>query len=194
MRLGYSPEIIENMPLLRKLHIGGKVRKSGWEVLNVQPGLNVDHVGNANDLSQFLDNSFAEIYASHIVEHLDYTDELQSTLKEWHRVLEYGGRLYVSVPDLDILAKFLLDKEGLSPGDRFNIIRIMFGGHVDQFDYHVVGLNQEFLTKFLVDAGFGFVQRVDKFNLFQDSSNIIFKGTLLSLNLIAEKRQCNQFR
>lgn len=63
-----------------KLHVGGKVRKPDWEVLNIQPGPHVDHVGNANDLSQFQDNTFAEIYASHIVEHLDYTGELQSTL------------------------------------------------------------------------------------------------------------------
>jgi predicted SAM-dependent methyltransferase len=178
----------------RRLHIGGKIRQPGWEVLNIQPGPHVDHIGNANDLAQFPDNSFAEIYASHIVEHLDYTGELQSTLKEWYRVLELGGKLYVSVPDLDVLAKFLLDKIGLAPQERFNIMRIMFGGHVDQFDYHVVGLNQEFLTRFLVDAGFAFIRKVDTFNMFQDSSNIIFKGKLLSLNLIAEKALLNHIR
>ena len=178
----------------RKLHIGGKVRKPGWEVLNIQPGPHVDHIGNANDLSQFQDNTFAEIYASHIVEHLDYAGELQSTLKEWHRVLEYGGKLYVGVPDLDVLAGFLLDKKGLTPEERFNIMRIMFGGHVDAYDYHVVGLNQEFLTRFLVEAGFGAIRKVETFRLFQDASNIIFKDTLLSLNLTAEKQKPNIFR
>lgn len=172
--------------MIRKLHIGGKVRKPDWEVLNIQPGPHVDHVGNANDLSQFQDSIFAEIYASHILEHLDYTGELQSTLKEWYRVLKCGGKLYVSVPNIDVLARFLLDK-GLTPGERFNIMRIMFGGHVDPYDYHLTGLNKEFLTRFLVEADFGAIREVEIFGLFQDASNIIFKDTLLSLNLIAEK-------
>ena len=171
----------------RKLQIGGKTRTPGWEVLNIQPGPGVDHVGNANDLSLFDDNEFAEIYASHIVEHLDYVGELQSTLKEWYRVLDYGGKLYVSVPDLDVLASFLLEKNALTIDERFNIMRIMFGGHVDRFDYHVVGLNEEFLARFLTEAGFGTIRKVDVFGLFNDSSNIIFRDTLLSLNLIAEK-------
>ena len=55
----------------RRLHIGGKVKADGWEVLNVRPGPDVDHVGNANNLSQFADRTFIEIYASHVVEHFD---------------------------------------------------------------------------------------------------------------------------
>ena len=49
----------------RKLHIGGKIKKEGWEILNALPNPDVDHVCNANDLSKFDDNTFTEIYASH---------------------------------------------------------------------------------------------------------------------------------
>ena len=66
----------------RRLHIGGHEAKSGWEVLDARPGPHVDHVGNALDLSRFEDGCFAEVYASHVLEHFDYADELPRALAE----------------------------------------------------------------------------------------------------------------
>lgn len=171
----------------RRLHIGGTARFDGWEILNVSPAPCVDHVGNANDLSRFTDGTFLEIYASHVVEHLDYKFELAQTLKEWHRVLEPGGRVMISVPDLDTLAGLITSRSELTVGERFFVMQMIFGGHVDQHDYHVVGLNQEFLTHFLGDAGYVKIRRVQNFDLFDDTSSMVFKGTPISLNLIAEK-------
>ena len=54
---------------MRKLHIGGWVRTSGWEVIDANPGPNVDHVGDAGDLSRFDTATFTDIYASHVLEH-----------------------------------------------------------------------------------------------------------------------------
>jgi predicted SAM-dependent methyltransferase len=173
----------------RRLHIGGKTRAEGWEVLNAVPGPCVDHVGNANDLSRFENETFEEIYASHVVEHLDYTGELQRTLREWHRVLRPGGRLSISVPDLDVLAGLLLDKKGLSVEDRFFVMRMLFGGHVDEYDYHVVGLNEDFLAAFLFEAGFTRMGRVPGFGLFNDTSAMAFKGVPISLNFLAVKSE-----
>jgi predicted SAM-dependent methyltransferase len=171
----------------RKLHIGGIVPKSGWEILNSVTGPYVDHVCNANDLSTFESCSFSTIYASHIVEHLDYQDELLHTLKEWNRVLQHGGRLFVSVPDMDILARLFLDKNLLSTDERFFVMRMIFGGHMDQYDYHVVGLNQEFLEGYMLNAGFKQIEKVNEFMIFDDTSSMKYKGELISLNLIATK-------
>jgi len=173
----------------RKLHIGGKVASDGWEVLDALPAPHVDHVCNANDLSQFAENTFAEIYASHIVEHLDYQGELHATLTEWNRVLEPGGIIFISVPDLDILAKLFLLKNVLSVQERFRVMRMIFGGHLDKYDYHVVGLNEEFLANYLHHSGYVKMQRVKEFGLFNDSSSEKVKGTPISLNMIAEKEQ-----
>lgn len=173
--------------MARKLHIGGKVRKEGWEVLNALPGPCVDHVCNANDLSRFADGSFDAVYGSHIAEHLDYKDELLATLKEWQRVLVPGGRLYVSVPDMDILCRLFLERKQLSGDDRFMVMRMMFGGHVDEYDYHVVGLNDEFLGAFLHGAGFVNIRRVPGFGLFDDTSAMAFRGVPISLNIICNK-------
>ncbi len=171
----------------RKLHIGGRQQKEGWEIVNAVAASYVDHVGNANDLSQFDNNTFAEIYASHVVEHFDYKRELLHTLKEWRRVLRPGGKLYVSVPDMDILSQLILTKDTLTFEERFFVMRMLFGGHVDKYDYHVVGLNEEFLTQFLVDAGYVNIQKVEGFGIFDDTSNMMFKDVAISLNMIAEK-------
>jgi predicted SAM-dependent methyltransferase len=175
--------------MTRRLHIGGQTKSEGWEVLNANAAPYVDHVGNANDLSRFADNTFDEIYASHVVEHLDYIGELQNTLKEWHRVLTPGGRFFVSVPDLDVLAKLFLDSERLSVDERFFVMRMIFGGHVDKYDYHVVGLNGQFLAGFLHSAGYVNIRSVQNFGMFNDTSSMLFKGVAISLNMIAEKPQ-----
>jgi predicted SAM-dependent methyltransferase len=173
--------------MTRKLHIGGKIRAEGWEIMNAIAAPEVDHVGNANDLTRFPDATFAEIYASHILEHLDYQGELSKALLEWHRVLQPAGRVYISVPDMDTLARMFLEKQLLTRDDRFFVMRMLFGGHTDAYDYHVVGLNEEFLDMFLTQAGFTGIRRVENFGLFEDASTIQFKGMPISVNIIAEK-------
>jgi predicted SAM-dependent methyltransferase len=173
--------------MTRKLHIGGKVRVEGWEVLNAMEAPYVDHVCNAKDLSQFNDNTFGEIYASHILEHLDYFGEIESTLNEWRRVLIPGGRLYLSVPDLDVLAELFLRKHDMSFDDRFFVMRMIFGGHSNEYDYHVVGLNEELLKGYLVLTGFSAIRKVESFGFFDDSSNSTYKDVAISCNMIAEK-------
>ena len=67
----------------RKLHIGGQVKVDGWEVFNAIDANYVDHVGNAKDLSRFIDETFAEIYASHVLEHFDYKLKLRTSIKTY---------------------------------------------------------------------------------------------------------------
>jgi len=157
--------------------------------MNTVPGPHVDHLGNAGDLACFEPATFTEIYASHVLEHFDYKDALQAALIEWNRVLEPGGRLWVSVPDMDILCRLFLSKGKLSLEDRYFVMRMIFGGHVDEYDYHQVGLNEEILGHYLAGAGFTHIQRVDSFGLFDDTSDMKFHGVGISVNLIAEKEK-----
>lgn len=108
-------------------------------------------------------------------------------MQEWRRVLAPSGTIYVSVPDLDVLASLLLQKNKLTYHERFNIIRMIFGGHVDEYDYHLGGFNQEILTRQLKMAGFTNIRKVKEFNIFKDTSCMTYKETLISLNMIAEK-------
>ena len=87
------------MPLENNLHIGGREPKDGWKILNIQAGPAVDYIGDICDLSQFADNSFDRIYASHVLEHVAQTKVL-GALSGIIRVLKPGGEFMVSFPDL----------------------------------------------------------------------------------------------
>lgn len=167
-----------------RLHIGGKDVKPGWKILNVQPGPDVDYVGTCTDLSAFGDQSVAEIYASHVLEHLSYTAELPQALKEFHRVLVPGARLRVAVPDFEKLCRIFLLPE-LTAQLRFHVMRMIFGGQIDAHDFHKVGLTGELLGAMLGQAGFGQLQRVESFGEFEDSSELKFGPNRVSLNVIA---------
>ena len=179
-------DLTEAEPL--RLHIGGQAPKAGWKILNIQPGPHVDLIGSCTDLDQFTDGSVAEVYASHVLEHLNYVQELPHTLKEIHRILAPAGQLYISVPDLEQLMRLATHK-GLGSTDRFMVMRMMFGGQTDDYDFHKVGLTWEFLCHFLANAGFSYATRVVEHNIFSDTSSMRFAGELISLNVIAHKKQ-----
>lgn len=169
-----------------KLHIGGQQPKEGWSILNIQPGPNVDYVGSCTDLSALADGSCAEVYASHVLEHLSYDTELPAAMKEIYRVLKMGGRVRVAVPDLAVLAKFFA-APGATFKDRYWLMRVMFGGQNDGDDYHYAGIWPEFLRALLQEAGFAQIEHVGAFGEFDDTSGLVFQGQLVSLNMEAYK-------
>lgn len=162
-----------------KLHIGGTEPKEGWSIFNIQPGENVDFVGNVTDLSTFGNDSIEVVYASHVLEHLGYQKELPTALREIHRVLHLGGHLFLSVPDLSELCWQFLRGDSQR---RFELMRIMFGGQTDDYDFHKVGLTSDILYSYLQDAGFDSAVRLDKLGIFADCSEMP-----ISLNMRATK-------
>lgn len=168
-----------------KLHIGGKEPKEGWKILNITKLPNVDYVGDISDLSQFESESIDEVYASHVVEHVPQAKMLL-TLQGVHRVLKKGGKFYISVPDLDILCYHFINPAA-PPHMKFQIMRMMFGGQVDEYDFHYFGWNQTFLFDFLLQAKFSDAKRVQAFGIFNDTSEYMPFGFPISLNVIAIK-------
>jgi len=168
------------------LHIGGKEAREGWKLLNIQAAAGVDYVGDIRDLSQFPDASFDAIYGSHVLEHVGYQKALGDVLKSIHRILRPGGKFLVSVPDLDVLCRLFVHEQ-MTANDRFFMMQMMFGGQTDEHDFHYVGLNAEFLSQYLQQAGFREVYRVSEFGIFDDTSSMRYQGALISLNLVAIK-------
>lgn len=173
-----------------KLHIGGTKRAEGWSTLDIMPGPEVDFVGNCRDLSQFADGSLATIYASHVLEHVDYMKGWAATLREWFRALKPGGTLMVSVPDLEILCRLFVHPESKAQ-DRFNIMRMMFGGQINEHDFHYGGFFWEAMGSALHEIGFVDIQRVPNLGVFDDTSNLRYGGVLISLSVIAKKPEKN---
>ncbi len=171
---------------LLRLHVGGKERKEGWRILNIQPGPDVDFIGDVTDLGQFADGSVDELYASHVLEHVGYQSALPRALAGFHRVLRPGGRALISVPDFEVLCRLFVDPRA-TMRERFHVMRMAFGGQIDEHDFHCVGLSYDFLSQFLFQAGFSRVERVQEFGLFDDSSTIEFLDQKISLNVVAYK-------
>jgi predicted O-linked N-acetylglucosamine transferase (SPINDLY family)/predicted SAM-dependent methyltransferase len=169
-----------------RLHIGGMQKMAGWKILNIQPGPDVDYVGDCENLDMFADGSVDEIYASHVVEHLGYVEKLPRALAEFHRVLKQGGTAKISVPDFEVLCRLFLDPRRTKE-ERFYIMRMAFGGQTDPHDFHHVGLTFEILEDYLRNAGFSRVERAGEFGLFHDDSTIRYAGVPISLNVIAYK-------
>lgn len=166
---------------VERLHIGGIEAKPGWHILNVIAGPGIDFVGSCTDLSRFADASLAEVYASHVLEHLSAM-ELVSVLREIRRALRPDGVLKVAVPDLDVLCAMMLDRT-LDLATRLLVMNVMYGGGANAYDYHRVGLNLELLGHFAGQAGFATIRRVADFGLFVDTSRAGIGGRPISLNV-----------
>ena len=175
------------MAKVRKLHIGGRVRSDGWEVFNIIPSAAVDHIGDARDLSRFSDNTFEVLYASHVLEHFDYRDDVVAVLGEWRRVLMPGGRLYVSVPNLETICLLWAHNKAAKFEDKLMLMQIVMGGHLDSHDYHQCGFFPELLSRCLDMAGFENSVMLDSLGLFEDDSTTVFAGHAISLNMCAYK-------
>lgn len=168
-----------------RLHIGGCVPREGWKILNAAAGPDVDYCQNAKDLSNFETESVEEIYASHVLEHFHYRlhNELANTINEWHRVLVTGGKLHISVPDMDVICQLWTARKEIN--DRRYLIKVFYGGQTDTFDCHHVGFNEKLLREALIR--FRRVERVESFSLFRDTSETKLWNQPINLNVTAIK-------
>jgi predicted SAM-dependent methyltransferase len=167
-----------------KLHIGGTVPNPDWKILDIVPGPHVDFVGSCIELGQFADGSIDEIYASHVLEHLGYREELPRALAEWRRVLRPGALAKVAVPDMFKICTLFAHPQ--LPQPLLNaLLAMMYGGQGDAHDFHKMGFTQENLAAFLYAAGFDQVVRVEDFGLFDDTSRTMIGPIAISLNMQA---------
>ena len=174
-----------------KLHIGGTDPKEGWSILNIQPGDHVDIVGSCADVLPIIDGQVDEIYASHVLEHLPLK-EAKKAIGEFCRVLKPGGLVKISVPDLAILSQLFLSPQ-ISRPTRYHVQRIIYGGQLNEHDYHKTGFYDHLLYEILDDCGFEDIRRVDGFDLFPgDCSTVCVEGVAISLNVEARKGLTNQ--
>ncbi len=103
---------------MRLLNIGcGDTFHPQWVNLDASPA---DPSVTAWDLRRglpFEDNSFAAVYGSHVLEHLESVAAIR-LLRECHRILKPEGIVRLAVPDLEQIARLYLGSlEGALAGD-----------------------------------------------------------------------------
>lgn len=121
----------------------------------------------------YADGSVEEIRCVHMLEHLSYR-EVPEALKEWHRVLKPGGRIRISVPDVD---KVLT----LTESDP-NWAYYLMGGQTDENDFHKSAYDGARLGGYLENAGFEGIRT-------WASANTDLAASDISLNLEAIKKR-----
>lgn len=142
------------------LHIGcGNSRIEEFVNIDCRRTLGADVVADAWDLDRIDDNSVEYIYARHTFEHLSRVQASQ-TLKEWWRVLEFGGLVHLVVPNLEFHAKQLLGMvESPRDDQRAHAMAGFYGWqNDDSSDLHRWGYTPLSLATLLYRHGFEEVQ------------------------------------
>ncbi|MDA0182375.1 methyltransferase domain-containing protein [Solirubrobacter phytolaccae] len=151
-RFGHPPKPFDPLAFPTRVNLG-----SGWDN---RPGyLNVDlhdfHspdlVGDVRALTALPSGRYEEVIAQDILEHLE-RDDVPVALKEWRRLLAPGGRLWLRVPDLEALLRWL-QQDDTAERHR-EIMHFLFGTQAYNGDYHHAGFTGLLLSDELHRAGF----------------------------------------
>jgi len=169
---------------IMKLNIGGLSPATGWKTMH--PSGEADIKGDFSDLGQFEDASAETIYSCHFLQRLGYNEELPQAMAECFRILQPGGEIMIAVPDMVALAAlFVHDK--ITPDHQWHLMRILFGGQMDDDDYNAIGFTADFLASYFTNAGFEDIKCVEDFGLFDDASQEKLNNISVSLNMRAAK-------
>ena len=176
-----------------KLHIGsGNKSLAGWTNFDARAEVNPDIVGDAATLNTLPDNTCEIIYASHILEHFKHA-RIVPILKNWARRLKSGGKMWISVPDIDVWADLHIKfKDKLKP-PQFPFNALIHGGQEYEGNTHYCSFNYPFLEYCLRQAGMGQVRRIpykehlENLPGVSDYSTCEYQGVLISLTVEAIK-------
>jgi len=139
----------------QRLHLGcGGRRADGYCNVDITPQDSVDVVDDVSKLSRFPNAYARSIYACHVLEHFSHR-EVPEILDHWFRVLMPGGEIRISVPDIDRIVRIYtknwahFQTDGNSPW-----IGLLYGGQLDEYDFHKTGFNFCWMKHLLSNAGF----------------------------------------
>ena len=152
-----------------KLHLGcGPHLLPGW--VNIDLALTRDILAAElpGGLRRFQDDSTRLIYASHVLEHIEYPIQAREFARECHRILAPGGIARIVVPDIELIIgayargddEFFAIQAGMHPAwCTTKLEHLMYA--VQQDGRHKYGFDFDTASKLLLEAGFNKVVRSD---------------------------------
>lgn len=94
--------------------------------------------------------SCSVVYSQECLEHFPW-GRTQEIVREWARLVAPAGILHIEVPDFEAACRQLLGGADLDLD--LAMQQIMFGGQVNQWDFHYAGLTHRTLPHFVELAG-----------------------------------------
>jgi len=139
-----------------KLHLGCDKRKiHGYVNIDIRGDVNPDIIDDICVLKKFKKNSINEIYACHVLEHINKAN-FKKVLNRWYEVLKPNGILKVCVPDLQAICEHYIFHKNLDI-----LIGLLYGGQRHPYDFHYIGWDEKTLTKDLSSIHFKNIKRYD---------------------------------
>lgn len=177
------------------LNLGsGSTRINGFCNIDSYPRSICDVMAHIDKI-KLSSNSVGAIYSSHVFEHVPRAQATR-VLTEWYRVLKPGSKMYICVPDQEVLFRVYLDnlpryntEEGRYLVDR--ACYLTYGGQTNRHDFHFYGYSFTTLKHLLESVGFCDVKRFERGNtnlaLPNDISVAHVDSFPMSLNVEASK-------
>lgn len=135
-----------------KLYIGSRnFKPDGYLTVDLNAQYNPDILADVTDLSLIQSETMDEVYASAILEHISWPLGYKA-LSEWIRILKPGGKLKISVPDMQGLCSMI--SQGVNTA---HCIGMIYGtGRIhDPLEAHQYGYTRGTLFEMLNVLGLG---------------------------------------
>jgi predicted SAM-dependent methyltransferase len=152
-----------------RLHLGcGLKILDGWINVDMRLDRQVLTAKLPRALARFPSRSARFIYASHVVEHIDYPREAAFFTQECHRILVDGGALRIVVPGIENIirayvaddAEFFTIQASMHPAEcTTKLEHLMYA--LQQGGAHRYGYDFETMSKLLGQAGFRTIVQSD---------------------------------
>jgi len=152
-----------------RLHLGcGPKVLPGWINVDMRLSRGILPGKLPRALTRFPSGSARFIYASHVLEHIEYPGEARFFAKECHRILARGGVLRIIVPGIEKIirayvagdANFFAVQASLHPSDcTTKLEHLMYA--LQQHGEHKYGYDFETMSKLLGGVGFGKIVQSD---------------------------------
>lgn len=139
-----------------KLHLGcGHVHIAGFVNVDIDPYFpTADVVDDVGRLQRFPEGIATLIYACHVLEHFSHS-EIPGIFRRWFEVLEPGGEVRISVPDIDRIVRIYAHNwQHFQTPPNSPWIGLIYGGQATPHDYHKTGFNLVWMRHLLEAAGF----------------------------------------
>ncbi len=177
-----------------KLHLGcgNRYLPGFFHIDAINYDGHIDYVGDIAKLNFIETNSVEEIYASHVLEHFK-RHQIEEVLNEWNRVLQINGILRIAVPNFEAIVNHYNQHKDIS-----KLIGLLYVGQTYDYNFHHVCFDFISLKELLEKSNYKSVKEYDWRTFLPDTFDDYSKsylphldfenGTLMSLNIIAEKK------